>query len=327
MKRPHGFDSSGRDTRPLPDRAADKRSPEAAPGVVAPAPVDPELPELASGPVIEQPESPTTAVHTELAEQTKRARDALKDLKLARKTRKKREKGERRRFTQLSRVRKRRWLIAAVSVAALALFVTIGVFSPAMTVQKIEVIGASRLDSVAVVESVGFEIGQPLVSVDAQKIHDALTQFPLIQKYSIETQPPNTLVIRVIERQPVINIKRGKQFDLVDSAGVVIQTADARIPGFALADGLVVDVNSPAFEATASALANMQPELAAQVDIASATTDQDVTFKLVNGITIIWGSADESAKKSILATKMMAALAGRNVSTINVSSTEAPVFS
>ena len=327
MKRPHGFDSSGQDARPLSDRAADKRSSEVAPEPIALPPATADVLEPASAPVIEEPESSATSVHTELAEQTKRAKDALRDLKLARKTRKKREKGERRRFTQPSRARKRRWLIAVVSVAALALFVTIGVFSPAMTVQKIEVIGASRLDSAAVVDSVGFEIGQPLVSVDAQKIHDALTQFPLIQKYSIETQPPNTLVIRVIERQPVINIKRGKQFDLVDSAGVVIQTAEARIAGFALADGLVVDVNSPAFEATSSALANMQPELAAQVDIASATTDQDVTFKLVNGITIIWGSADESAKKSILATKMMAALAGRNVSTINVSSTEAPVFS
>ena len=327
MKRPHGFDSSGQDARALAGRAVDKAPSEAVPELAAPKPVAPDVPDLDSAPINEQPESSATTVHTELAEQTKRAQDALRDLKLARKTRKKREKGERRRFTQLSRVRRRRWLIATVAVAALALFVTIGVYSPAMTVRKIEVIGASRLDSAAVVESVGFEIGQPLVSVDAQKIHDALTQFPLIQKYSIETQPPNTLVIRVIERQPVINIKRGKQFDLVDPAGVVIQTADARIAGFALADGLVVDVNSPAFEATASALANMQPELAAQVDIASATTDQDVTFKLANGITIIWGSADESAKKSILATKMMAALAGRNVSTINVSSTEAPVFS
>ena len=327
MKRPHGFDSSGQDARPLSGRAVDKTLPETVPEVTAPAPLTPLVSNLDSAPEIEQLEPAATTVHTELAEQTKRAKDALRDLKLARKTRKRREKGERRRFTQFSRVRKRRWLIATVSVAALALFVAIGVFSPAMTVQKIEVIGASRLDSAAVVDSVSFEIGQPLVSVDAQKIHDALTQFPLIQKYSIETQPPNTLVIRVIERQPVINIKRGKQFDLVDSAGVVIQTADARIAGFALADGLVVDVNSPAFEATASALANMQPELAAQVDIASATTDQDVTFKLANGITIIWGSAEESAKKSILATKMMTALAGRNVSTINVSSTEAPVFS
>ena len=89
----------------------------------------------------------------------------------------------------------------------------------------------------------------------------------------------------------------------------------------------MVDVNSPAFVATAQSLTSMLPELAAQVNLASATTDQDVTFTLGSGLVIVWGSAEQSVRKSILVNTMLNSLAGRPVSRIDVSSVESPVFS
>jgi cell division protein FtsQ len=227
----------------------------------------------------------------------------------------------------MSRSRRRRWFIAIGAVLALALFVTVGIFSPALNLQKITVVGAQRLDPAAVSASLGEQLGKPLALVDQQGVQDALSQFTLIQEYSIETLPPHELLVRIVERKPVLNLKRGESFDLVDPAGVVIQSAPERIAGYPIGEALVVDVNSAAFSAAAQSLAYMQADLAAQVDVASATTDQDVTFKLASGLTIIWGSAEKSARKSVLVNTMLTALAGRSISTINVSSTEAPVFS
>lgn len=218
-------------------------------------------------------------------------------------------------------------MIGLGGVLALALFVTVGVFSPALNLQKVTVIGAERLDPTAVAQSLDSQLGKPLAFVDRQSIHESLSAFNLISEYSIETMPPHELIVRIVERHPVLNLKRGDSFDLVDPAGVVIQSAPERIPGYPIGDALVVDVNSPAFTAAAQSLAYMQSDLAAQVDIASATTDQDVTFKLASGLTIIWGSSENSVRKSVLVNKMLASLAGQPVNTINVSSTQAPVFS
>lgn len=363
MKRPHGFD--GGTQEPLPKRTGPERRRSAPEHRRPGTQPDEGLDVQSSHPAIEQPEHPATpevrasppvapmSIHggdaegpprlpeessgegelagvtprEQLAMTSARAKQAVRELKQAQRQRRAREKGERRRFTQMSRSRRRRWVIGLGGVLALALFVTVGVFSPALNLQKVTVIGAERLDPTAVAQSLDSQLGKPLAFVDRQSIHESLSAFNLISEYSIETMPPHELIVRIVERHPVLNLKRGDSFDLVDPAGVVIQSAPERIPGYPIGDALVVDVNSPAFTAAAQSLAYMQSDLAAQVDIASATTDQDVTFKLASGLTIIWGSSENSVRKSVLVNKMLASLAGQPVNTINVSSTQAPVFS
>lgn len=355
MKRPHGFDS-GKSNTPSTRQPVSPPAPPPAPLPLRPRRERSEGPEAiqqstevptADEPIIEaekrRPDgesgdaaepAPETSLETqglsaqsELAATSQRAKEALKTLKAAQRERRMRERGERRRFVRFSRTRKRRLLIVLGSVLALALFVAIGVLSPALNLQKITVVGTERLDPNAVVESLSGQLGTPLALLNEQSIHSSLTAFSLIQEYTLETRPPHELIVRIVERQPVLNLKRGETFDLVDPAGVVIESSPERVAGYPLGEGLVVDVNSPAFQATARSLAYMQADLAAQVDTATATTDQDVTFRLGSGLIVIWGSAEESTKKSVLVTKMMASLGGQSVSVLNVSSTEAPVFS
>lgn len=349
MKRPHGFDGGANEPQPkvvLPP-AKIKNDQHVAPvheSSVTSADVHPSE---ASGTETETAAQPGT-VHApvelrssenqslqlnpaspkdQLTATSLRARQALRELKRAQRERRSREKGERKRFTQLTRTRRRRWFVGLGAVLVLAVFVTVGIFSPALNLQKITVVGAQRLDPAAVSASLSGQLGKPLALVDQQSIQDSLGAFNLIQEYTIEILPPHELIVRIVERKPVLNLKRGESFDLVDPAGVVIQSAAERIAGYPMGDGLVVDVNSAAFTATAQSLAYMQGELAAQVETAAATTDQDVTFTLASGLTIIWGSSEHSVRKSVLVNKMLTALAGRPISVINVSSTEAPVFS
>ena len=333
MKRPIGFD----DKREPDSRRTPVPAPEALVTPFEPAeprereqprePAEPsESAEPSSDPSRSQ-EQPQLSPEQLVTDQSKRAREALRALKAARRERRRRERGEQKRFTRWSRARRKRWLIALSAVLGLAAFVAIGVLTPVMSLQKITVVGAERLDAAAISEGLASQMGTPLALIDESRVKNTLSEFSLIQEYSIEVIPPNELIVRVVERRPVLSIKRGERFDLVDPAGVVIETTDARVPGFPIGDALVVDVNSPAFKAAAQSLAYMQPDLASQVDVASATTDQDVSFRLASGVTVIWGSAEQSLRKSLLVKTMISSLAGRPVSTIDVSSVEAPVFS
>lgn len=269
--------------------------------------------------LVEHPDVPVS--------RSSREKQALRELKRAHRLRRRGEKRERKRFTGAARLRRRRVLVPLAAVLALAGFVAIGTLSPILNLRTITVVGAERVDPNLIIERLQSQIGTPLALLNEAQIRETLSAFPLIEEYAIETIPPHELVVRVVERRPVMTLKRGEVFDLVDAAGVVMQSQTERIPGFPLGEGLVVDVNSPAFVATAQSLTSMLPELAAQVNLASATTDQDVTFTLGSGLVIVWGSAEQSVRKSILVNTMLNSLAGRPVSRIDVSSVESPVFS
>jgi len=256
-----------------------------------------------------------------------RAKQALRDLKRAQRERRVSERRERRRFIKPNRIRRRRIVIAFSSVLVLAAFVAVGVLSPLLNLRTITVLGAERLDPEVVSASLEEQLGTPLALIDADEVRAALSTFNLIEEYAIQTLPPHELIVRIVERKPVITLKRGEVFDLVDAAGVVIETSEQRLPGYPLGEALVADVNSPAFLAAAKSMAYMNEDLAAQVNIATATTDQDVTFVLESGLTIVWGSAQDSVRKSILVNTMLASLEGQRISTLNVSSVQSPVFS
>lgn len=343
MKRPAGFDpGDASDASRPPERELSRR---------ASKPVTPISRESVSNPSVSNPsvsdaldEHPEhTAVPVEPAATTvtsefvktsregevrsRREKQALRELKLAHRRRRRGEKREQRRFTGAVRLRRRRILVPVVAVLGLALFVAVGALSPMLNLRTITVLGAERIDPSLIVERLQPQLGTPLALLDERSISETLSAFPLIEEYAIETIPPHELVVRIVERQPVMSIKRGEIFDLVDAAGVVMQSQPEQVPGYPLGEGLVVDVNSPAFVATSKSLTSMLPELAAQVNLASATTDQDVTFTLSSGLVVVWGSADQSVKKSVLVNTMLSSLAGQSISRIDVSSVEAPVFS
>lgn len=332
MKRPTGFDPG--DSPEQDDRRPSRPLRETISPLIRESSPPPTQSDIAPESSEAEQDTPAAVVPDESFDvlqdarpHSRREKQALRDLKRAHRQRRRGEKRERKRFTGAARLRRRRVLVPIAAVLGLALFVAVGVLSPILNVRTITIVGAERIDPNLIVERLQPQLGTPLALLDEAGIRETLSAFPLIKEYAVETIPPHELVVRIVERQPVMSLKRGEIFDLVDAAGVVMQSQQERIPGFPLGEGLVVDVNSPAFEATAKSLTYMLPELAAQVNLATATTDQDVTFTMSSGLVIVWGSAEQSVKKSVLVNTMLSSLAGQSISRIDVSSVEAPVFS
>lgn len=319
MKRPQGYDRSAASAQPPvqppppPQRSARSASPKRGTAITEPIPIVSALP--AGAPPAATPEpstpSPTPYRTPQSAGPSKPAAagyDALpsnreigRELRRAKKERARVERGEVRRFTKRSRRRKLAWFGALGVVAALVLGVSLTAFSPLMALRTIDVTGTSRLDVAAVKKALDDQLGRPLPLVDQGAIRGDLAAFPLIRSYSVESHPPNTIVVRIVERQPIGVLQSGSTFTLVDAAKVSIETADKRQDGYPLitASGAAAETDAKSgFAAAAEVLGALPHDLLARVDTISATTADDVNFTLRDsGAKVVWGSADDSGLK------------------------------
>jgi cell division protein FtsQ len=217
------------------------------------------------------------------------------------------------------------WIVSVGSVLLLAVASVAVAYTPLMAVREIQVEGARLVSSDLIVRDLESQKGTPLPLVDQSAIKAALVGYPLIRSYTVESRPPSTLVVRIVERQPIGVISDGEDFDLVDVAGVVLSTSPEKPEGFPL---MVFggDSASDGFEAAAAVLRTLPTDVLSTVDEITATTLDDVTLTLAGDAAVVtWGSAEDSAAKAIALQKLMIAYPAETVSRYDVSSPESVV--
>lgn len=275
------------------------------PGVVPPAPI-----------------APVSPLHP--GTRTTTAAEARAQFRAARRARKRYERDEVRRFTWRTRRRRRAWLAGIGVVAALVLFTLGGAFSPLMALRTIEVTGTSRIPADQVQAALADQLGTPLPLLDAGQIKAELARFTLIRSFVTESRPPGTLVVRIVERAPVGLIPSPAGFDLVDAAGVVIQSTAERPAGYpALEAG---GVGSPGFLAAAEVIGSLPESIRSQLDTVTAATTDDVTLSLAGGARVVWGSAEKSEYKAVVLAALVVGHPVGSVKEYDVSSPDSAVL-
>jgi cell division protein FtsQ len=321
MKRPEGFDpASRRQAAPpaTPAKGAGAKKPSAAkPGASKPGTPKPGTPKTGapqagtpkSRPAA--PASPSEATEAAASVRTVKSpatrpgprvsrpdREARTELRRAARERRRYERLEVRRFTRRQRNRRIGWITAGGIVVLLGVMLLIAVYSPLLSLQKVTVKGTTRVDSAQVTAALSDQMGKPLALIDFGEITRKLGALPLIQSYTTETVPPNTLVIRVTEREPVAVMASGSNWDLVDPAGIVVQTV-AKAPK----DLPVIDAGkagSASFTAAAEVLLNLPSDLLKRVGSITATTQDDVSFTFSKTKQkVIWGNAERDDQKAL----------------------------
>lgn len=220
-------------------------------------------------------------------------------LRAAARARRRGERAEVRRFTRRSR---RRRIVLAVLAGVLVILtaaVLVGTYSPLLAVRRIEVLGANRVPTDAVITALSPQLGTPLPLLDFARVRASLAQFPLIQSYVTESRPPDTLVVRIIERRPIALVATSSGFDLVDAAGVTVAASGSRPGGYPLITLPSADRSGTAFAAAAAVLQALPGDLLGRVESISASTTDNVTLRLGSGQRVLWGSAAGSAKKAV----------------------------
>jgi len=226
---------------------------------------------------------------------------AKRKLRRAARDRRRAEKAELRRFTRRARTRRYALLSIAGLVAVLLGLIAVAVFSPILALRTVIVDGTDRIDPAEVQAAVETQEGTPLALLDFDAINTELSVFPLIRSYVTEIVPPDTLLVHIVEREPIGSVMIDGVFTLVDPAGITIQESAERIGGVPLIDIGAADTSSAAFAAATEVLLSLPEDLRARVESVSATTQDDVSFVLSGvGQRVVWGSANDSARKATL---------------------------
>lgn len=306
MKRPQGFDNS-RSTmtaRPAPKPAPAAQQQRAAP----------------TRRVVAVPAKKARA--TVLRDD----REARRELRRAARERRRYERAEVKRFTVRSRRRRTAVLVAGGLVVVLAGMLAVAVFSPILSLRTITVQGASRVDAAQVESAIDDQLGTPLALLDQGRITSELSAFPLIRSFVTEVVPPSTLVVSITEREPVAVMASGAGWNLVDPAGVVVQTLDQQPQNLPVLDLSSASTDSVAFDAATGVIVGLPDPLRKRVTWLTATTSDDVEFQLsgMAGQRVFWGSAEDNDVKAVVLAALIKAQNKSDHIEYNVSSPTSP---
>nr|WP_201470119.1 FtsQ-type POTRA domain-containing protein [Microbacterium hydrocarbonoxydans] len=245
------------------------------------------------------------------------------DVWRAARARRKALRAEIRRFTQRSRRRRIAWLSAVGAIVLLVGGSAAAAYSPLFAVDRVTVVGATTLDPATVENALAGQIGTPLALVDASAVKAALLGFPLIESYSLEAKPPHDLTVRIVERTPVGVIRSDAGYTLVDAAGVALSTTSDQPPGQPVLE-IEGGADSDAFESAGLVIRSLPADVRAGLTGVRASTPDDVTLTVNSGLTVVWGSAENSPLKSEALAKAL--IAKPDASSIDVTSPHAVVI-
>lgn len=252
---------------------------------------------------------------------------ARADFKAAERARKRYERQEVKRFTRQSRRRRLGWIVAVGLLVTITALVVAAVFSPLLALRTITIDGTSRLDTAKLQKAVDGQLGTPLALLDYGRITHELAPFSLIRSYVTEVVPPNTLVIHVVERTPVGAIQTASGFELIDPAGVVVDTTKARPAGYPLVQLGSGRITGPGFASMTEVLLALPPAVLTQVDTITALTHDDVTLTLAGSSQrVVWGSSDGSDAKAQVLAELIGLHSGSGAGEYDVSAPGTAVF-
>ena len=195
----------------------------------------------------------------------------------------------------------RRRLLTALAVVlvvgGLATWLVLG--SPLLAVRTVQVDGVLGLSEEQVAEVAAIPEGTPLVRVDTAAAAARVAAMPQVAAVEVTRGWPRTVVVTVVEREPVAVVTEGGTRRLVDAGGTVFDTITGEPPV-----GVVpLDVPDPgpddaATTAALGALTALPRDVRAQVTGVAARSADDVTLTLTDGRTVLWGSAERTDRKA-----------------------------
>lgn len=236
------------------------------------------------------------------------------------------DRTEYRRFTANTRYRRIVWGVSLGGIGLVAALTAVLVLSPALAFRQLEVVGAQLVSEAEIAAALQPLYGEPLARVTEERVAEVFAPLTLIQAFTTRIQPPNTLVVTIVERRPVGYVAGPGGFVVVDAAGVRLSTLPDAPPNVPLI--LVVpDPESPSFVAVSRVLLALPAEIRSQVEGITATTLDDVRFTIRDRAhEVVWGSADRSAEKARVLGASLTAAGADAPRVIDVSTPESVVI-
>lgn len=198
-------------------------------------------------------------------------------------------------------------------------------WSPWLSVQRITVTGADEIVGSAVRDAAAVPIGMQMVHVDVAGLSARVREIPQVRTVAVRRGWPDTLVVEVVQRTPVAAVPGrlagvAASYAVVDVDGVVIATA-ASVPSGLVR--LTVVPDRPGARSALRVWSEMPPDIRGRVLSIGSRRDDSVDSVLVQlrgGATVLWGSAESSARKA----RVLRALLAQDARHYDVSAPDLP---
>ena len=226
--------------------------------------------------------------------------------------------------------RRRRPVQLAAAVAGLVAVVWLLLVSPVLGVSSVQVDGVTSLPADQVRETAGIERGTPLLRVDVDAARARVARLPQVASVEVTRGWPHTVVVTVVEREPVAVVGSPGARSLVDAEGVLFDTVTGAPPaGVVPLDVPTPGPGDPATMAVLSAIGAVPTDLRPEVASAAATTADDITLTLTDGTVVRWGGPEQSGRKGAALAGLVEQIADGDLepaATIDVSTPKAVVL-
>jgi len=183
-------------------------------------------------------------------------------------------------------------------------------------VADIRVEGRATTDRETILDALGARPGTPILAVDPVRAKQQLEALPWVRSALIERRLPDTLYVRLVEREPLALWQHAGKIELIDHAGAVIPVT--RLDRFAKLP-LVVGEDAASHAAELLAMVASEPELARRVTAAVRVGGRRWNLRIDNVIDVLLPADEPAAAWGDLARlQRSSAILKRDVLTIDM---------
>ncbi len=185
-----------------------------------------------------------------------------------------------------------------------------------LTIEEILVVGRTETPRQALIQALGTGFGAPILALDLEAARQRLLALPWVRAADIERILPDTLIIRLNERQPVALWQHQGRFTLIDRSGETIVQAKEMNPRNLI---VVVGDGAPAHTGQLLAMLATEPELQRQIKAGVWVGGRRWNLHLEDGVTVLLPEDNPAAAFARLAEYQHThALLARNIASIDM---------
>lgn len=207
----------------------------------------------------------------------------------------------------------RRWLSLRYVVALVLLLAAVGTatwlvfFSVGMQVHTVRVTGNAVLSDAVVRRVADVRSGEQLALVDLDRARRRVGSLAEVRSVDVTRAWPDTVEVRVVEREALAVVELGGRLRGLDGEGVVFREYDTAPPGLPRVRPSL-SAGTEALREAALVVSALPEDLAARVDHVGVETIDQITVVLRDGREVLWGSAAESELKATVLDRLLVAV-------------------
>ena len=220
----------------------------------------------------------------------------------------------RRRRKAVSRSRRRKFFVRVVVLLSLAILVWAALWSPLLDVRDLQLRGAKHTSAREVIEALDIGSGTNILRLSTDEIQAQVEDLPWVKHVSVSRVLPDTLRIKIKEREAAMVLSMGAADWIVDESGRVLAAGrDAGLPVLAVTDveGIEIgmDLEADQLVGALSVYRSLSNGVQRKIAAILAPTPERITLVLADGSQVRYGSAELLAAKSNVLTSLLRRLA------------------